>query len=91
MGYQVGNVCYVDKSAADDVYYSLVTPLVTDAGISHPIRKPDGWFLNGQQLHSALPECSPLQNFKDGAQIGSGFVLIAITLSMTVIISRLLK
>ena len=47
--------------------------------------------MNGEVLQANLPQCSPIQNFRDGAKLGSGFLLIAVTLMMTVLITRMMR
>lgn len=71
MGYQVGKICYLTKQQAENHYYSMTPPTVTQDGkIMQPQYTKAGWTLNGQIIQAALPECEPLENFKDGQYIG---------------------
>lgn len=90
MGYRIGNMCHLSKTDAEDAYFSAVVPIIKDGVISHPVRQPSGWFLNGVKIEAQLPECSPAQNFADGAVYGSGLILIAAVLMVTKLIARLL-
>ncbi|QMT33763.1 hypothetical protein LNQ82_04565 [Conchiformibius steedae DSM 2580] len=87
MGYQVGNTCYATKGAAENAYFSQVAPVIQQNGRllqlqynGNPKHIDGGWTLNGRTVSASLPQCSPAENFKDGAQIGFMFLLAAIGL-----------
>lgn len=56
--------------------------------------KPDyingKWQLDGKVLTANLPQCNPMKNFKDGAEIGSYFLVAAISLWAVILISKFL-
>ncbi|MRN38042.1 hypothetical protein CRG49_012850 [Neisseria sp. N95_16] len=70
MYYQVGNKC-LEQSQAENVYFSLVVPQITQHGqILQPQYNGSVWTLNGQTLKAALPQCSPTDNLKSGLETG---------------------
>lgn len=85
MGYQVGWGCFETAREAADVYYSGVSPVLHADGFSQYQIGSEGWQLNtyqnganGPVLVSSIaaptvfPECSNLQRFLDGAELGWG-------------------
>lgn len=92
MGYQVGNHCYATKAEAENVYFSLIAPLIQNQTQNQTVSRPfpypsttsqvnkaviiapeyrnNAWYLNGQIIHANLPVCDPVQNFKDGLELG---------------------
>ena len=91
MGYQVGWQCVSDSAKAADLVLSGSQPFAFQDRIKQYEKQPDGsWALvtydaNYQRLSSVqaslqLPECSPLQQFNDGLQLGWLFFLLALTL-----------
>ena len=92
MGYQVGNVCYSEKTLAEDAYFSQVLPVLTSDGSLKMIsKKGNNWFYGSVQLKADFPECSASANFKAGVETFSPLVLIAVTLFGAGLITRLLK
>lgn len=92
MGYQVGNICYPDKTLAEDAYFSQVSPILTSDGSLKMIsKKGNNWFYGSVQLKADFPECSAAANFKAGVETFSPLVLIAVTLFGAGLVTRLLK
>ena len=56
MGYQVGNTCYATKQDADNVYFSLVAPVIISQKTNTVATYPPVKFLK------RLPPKQPLQN-----------------------------
>lgn len=54
--------------------------------------KPDyingKWQMDGKTLTANLPQCSPMANFRDGAEVGSYFLIAAISLWTVILISK---
>lgn len=92
MGYQVGNQCFSDKKSAENHYFSQIIPTITaDGKLYQPTyTKAQGWQYEGKSIQISLPECSPEQNFKDGLEVGSLFLVIAVVLWATSNIGKLL-
>lgn len=81
MNYQVGTICYSNRTEAENAYYSQVIPTITANGKLHQLTKTqNGWQYNGQTLTAPLPECSIAQNFADGNLIGWGLLSILIVI-----------
>lgn len=93
MGYQVGHVCYADREQAENAYFSQVPPTIaSDSGMYRfYYNKGVGWGFKGEKVTISLPECSPFQNFKDGAEVGFMFMVTAILLWAIVNIKDLLN
>ena len=92
MGYQVGNVCYSNKTEAENAYYSNVVPVITQGGqLIQPIYKGKSWQLAGKTINSGLPECDPIQNMKDGSLIGWGVFTIMLALWSIKLIQQRLR
>ena len=92
MGYQVGNICYPDKTLAEDAYFSQVSPVLTSDGSLKMIsKKGNNWFYGSVQLKADFPECSASANFKAGVETFSPLVLIAVTLFGAGLVTRLLR
>lgn len=70
MGYQIGNICYADRTSAENAYYSQVIPTLQNGQLHQVQWTPVGWQYKGQTINAPLPECSIEQNFKDGSAIG---------------------
>ena len=91
MHYQVGNKC-LNKAQAENIYFSSVVPQITSDG---QIIKPDyngtSWQLNGQIIHSNLPECNPADNVKNGLEIGWFVFGVMAACYFVIVIKRLLK
>lgn len=105
MGYQVGNYCYATKQEAENVYFSLVAPVVstttTTATLFRPqqitstIVKPEyingKWLLNGKVITANLPPCDPVKNMQNGAELGWLIFGIMAAMYAFTLIKRLLK
>lgn len=91
MGYRVGIQCVGTQIQADDLVLSTVQPVITTEGqLIRPVRKNDGWYLNGSKIQLAHPQCDPMQQFAEGAQIGVAFlVLLAVIFGFRLIIKFL--
>ena len=70
MGYQTGFICHESLESAENFYFSQVTGVPTDNGLLMPVKSSSGWTFKGDVIHASLPECSPLQNFMDGQEVG---------------------
>ena len=92
MGYQVGNVCYPEKTLAEDAYFSPVSPvLASDGSLKMISKKGDNWFYGSIQLKADFSECSAARNFQAGVETFSPLVLIAVALFGAGLITRLLR
>lgn len=91
MGYQVGATCYPDLQLAENIYFSQVVPVLTDNGILQMQYTKQGWYYNGKKAEISLPQCSPLDNFKLGAEMGMALVPTAVVLATTLLIVRMFK
>lgn len=115
MGYQVGNHCYATKMEAENVYFSLVVPVVsvstsgaTSGAVSgrYPpslanqssqakLLKPEfdngRWTLNGQAIQANLPECNPVDNFKQGQELGWLLFAVIGAMYVFVLIKKLIR
>lgn len=70
MYYQVGNKC-LEQSQAENVYFSLVVPQISQDGqIIKPEYNGSVWLLNGQTIKADLPQCNPAENLKLGLETG---------------------
>lgn len=77
MGYRVGIQCLGSQTEADDLILSAASPTITaDGQLVRPQRQTDGWYLNGQKITLSHPPCDPMQQFAEGAQIGTAFVIL---------------
>lgn len=113
MGYQVGNHCYATKQEAENVYFSLVAPIIqttqTATTVTRPYPLPNTtiaagtpkiiapefksgkWYLQGQAIQANLPECDPVQNFKQGQEIGWFVFGLIAAMYVFVLLKRLLR
>ena len=74
--YQVGNKC-LEQSQAENVYFSLVVPQITQDGkIIKPEYNGTLWKLNGQAIKADLPKCYPGENLKSG--LDTGWILFGV-------------
>lgn len=91
MGYQVETVCYVERKQAENAYFSGVKPVITaDGKLIQMQYTPAGWILNGQVIQVALPECDPVESFRDGQYIGwAVFAIMAVVWGVRVLHERL--
>ena len=82
MGYQIGNQCVDKKVEAENHYFSQVIPTITADGklLQPTYQTTQGWFYQGKKLEISLPKCDPVQNFKDGMELGFLCMVIAIIL-----------
>ena len=92
MGYQVGNQCFSTLEEAKNHYFSLITPSVSaDGQLVRPFYNGKDWFMNGQILNLRLPECDPVKNFSNGAELGWLILGVMASLYVFRIIKGLLK
>lgn len=105
MGYQVGNTCIDDRELAEDVYFSQVAPLITQDGLKQVVYLNGKWHLQKiqktargefriieiQNLSIHLAECSPIENYKQGYELGLQLLPTAILLFCTGIIVKLFR
>lgn len=91
MGYRVGIQCVDTQNQADDLVLSTVPPTITaDGKLIRPVRKNDGWYLENSKITLSHPQCDPMQQFTDGAQIGAALlVLLAVIFGFRLIIKFL--
>ena len=90
MGYQVGNSCHQTREAAENAYFSAVSPVITENGVKQLIYKDKSWYFGSQKLSAYLPQCDPAQNYLDGfemmiALLPTAIVLMAAKLSISVL------
>ena len=91
MGYQVGFQCFETLSEAQDYKYSSVAPIINQQNqLVQPEKIGATWQLNGTQIIDSFPECSPLQQFQDGVEIGWAFVVLACSILAVSILRRAL-
>lgn len=97
MGYQVGNICYTDRMQAENAYFSSVSPVIQNGRLvqlqynGNPKHMDSGWTLNGRRVTADLPQCGPVQNFREGSELGWLIVLIMATLYVFTLIKGQLK
>ena len=91
MGYQVGNSCHQTWEAAENAYFSAVSPVITENGVKQLIYKDKSWYLGSQKLNAYLPQCDPAQNYLDGYEMMSALFPTAITLMVAKAIIDLMK
>lgn len=91
MGYQVGTTCYFDKETADKAYFGSVVPVIRSDGVLMQLEYQDSvWKLNNQVVNSSLPQCDPIEDFKDGQVIGwSVFLIMLVAYSVYLLRTRL--
>ena len=81
MGYQVGFQCFDSLQQAQDYKYSSVAPVINQSNqLIQPEKVGQQWQLNGLQIVDSFPQCSPLEQFQDGVEMG--WELIAVSLSV---------
>lgn len=90
MGYQVGNSCHQTRESAENAYFSVVSPVITENGVKQLIYKDKSWYLGSQKLSAYLPECDQAQNYLDGfemmiALLPTAIVLMAAKLTISVL------
>ncbi|MCP1661308.1 hypothetical protein [Neisseria perflava] len=91
MYYQVGNQC-LEQSQAENVYFSLVVPTVTEDGrILKPEYNGTGWQLDGQVIKADLPQCSPEENLKDGLETGWLIFGVMAACYVIIVVKRMLR
>lgn len=90
MGYQVGTVCYATKIEAENAYFSLVSPSISNGELHQLQWTPVGWQFKGQTVQAYLPECNVIDSFKDGQLIGwSVFSILAAVWGIKLVRERL--
>ncbi|WII92506.1 hypothetical protein QEO94_07600 [Kingella negevensis] len=73
MGYQVENNCFESREAAENYYFSLVIPVITQEGkLIQPSYNKNlkKWQMGDKIVEAYIPECDSVQNFKTGMEIG---------------------
>lgn len=80
MGYQVGTTCYLTKELAENVYFSQVSPQITQDGVKQVVKHGNSWYYGSQKLEINLSICEPAKNIEHGFEIGLYLVLTAIIL-----------
>lgn len=92
MGYQVENTCYPNKAMAENVYFSKVVPvIVQDGSLKQVVFDGTNWRYGSQTLTAYLPECDPVQNFRDGVEFGVQIMLLAVMLWGFILIKKMLQ
>nr|DAS34237.1 MAG TPA: hypothetical protein [Inoviridae sp.] len=113
MGYQVGNNCYATKQEADNVYYSLVAPVINTtqtvtttnrpypypnttiptvtAKIISPEYKNGKWYLQDTVITANLPQCEPINNLKQGLELGWLLFGVIGAMYVFVLLKRLIR
>lgn len=77
MGFRVGINCFDTRLQADDYLLSALPPTITAEGkIIRAERQKNGWTLEGQTVKLSYPECSAVEQVKDGASVGAAFLLL---------------
>ena len=91
MYYQVGNKCLTEKEA-EKLYFSLVIHVIRQDGrVIKPEYNGKVWKVADEEVKAYLPECSPMQNFNSGAEIGWMVFGVMAALFYVAVIKRLLK
>ena len=81
MGYQVDNTCYDDRTAAENVYFSKVVPvIVQDGSLKQVTYDGKAWHYGSQKLVAHLPECNPAENYARGYEMMSALLPTVIVL-----------
>ena len=71
MGYRVGFQCFDTINAATDYQMSLVVPSITaDGAMVHPIKQGETWTYAGQPVSLSFATCDPMQDYKQGLELG---------------------
>lgn len=91
MGYQVGNSCHPTREAAENAYFSAVSPVITENGVKQLVYKDKSWYFGSQKLNAYLPQCDEAQNYLAGYEMMSALFPTAITLMVAKVIIDLLK
>ena len=91
MGYQVGNVCYLDRESAENVYFSLVPPVITNDGFKQLSHTSKGWYYGSQKIQANLPICDPAQNVLLGFELAASLIPTALLLTFTLVLIRLFR
>ena len=91
MGYQVGFQCFDTLQEAQDYKYSSVAPVINQNNqLVQPEKLNGQWQLNGSQIIDSFPQCSPLEQFKDGIEMGCGLIAVAASvMTVTILVSGL--
>ena len=91
MGYQVGFQCFDTLQEAQDYKYSSVAPVINQNNqLVQPEKLNGQWQLNGSQIVYSFPQCSPLEQFQDGVEIGWGLIAVALSVMAVAILRRAL-
>lgn len=91
MGYQVGNSCHQTREAAENAYFSAVSPVITENGVKQLVYKDKSWYLGSQKLSAYLPQCDQAQNYLDGFEMMIELLPTAIVLMAAKLTISLLK
>ena len=91
MGYQVSNTCYPTREAAENVYFSSVSPVITDNGVKQMNYTENGWYYGSQKLQAQFPECDPAQNYQAGYELMIALLPTAVVLFAAKLIIQLLR
>ena len=89
MGYQVGFQCFDTLQEAQDYKYSSVAPVINQNNqLIQPEKVGQHWQLNGVQIVDSFPQCSPLEQFQDGVEMGWGLIAVALSVMAVAILRR---
>lgn len=80
MGYRIGFQCFDTINAATDYQMSLVVPSInSDGTMVHPIKQGETWTYAGQPVSLSFGTCDPMQDYKQGLELGMVFVGLFVT------------
>ena len=89
MGYQVGFQCFDTLQEAQDYKYSSVAPVINQNNqLVQPEKIGQQWQLNGIQITDSFPQCSPLEHFQNGVEMGWGLIAVALSVMAVAILRR---
>lgn len=80
MGYQVANTCYPTREAAENVYFSAVSPVISDNGVKQIVYNGNAWYFGSQKLQADLPQCDLAQNYQFGYELTIALLPTAVVL-----------
>ena len=89
MGYQVGFQCFDSLQQAQDYKYSSVATVINQNNqLIQPQKVGQQWQLNGIQIVDSFPQCSPLEQFQDGVEMGWGLIAVAVSVMAVAILKH---
>lgn len=103
MGFLVGNSCIDNRETAENIYFSSVSPVITKDGFHQLVYINGKWnlqitksgteekFLQIKELRAALPQCSIVENFKSGQELGIALIPTAVVLFSAALLIKLMR